>query len=200
VDGENPNGGVIFDSAGNLYGTTQLGGTNGAGVVYELSKSGSEWVETVLYNFQGRSDGANPMGDLVFDRLGNLYGTTSAPTGSIFELSPSQNGWTFTVIHDFDDDGPGPQTGVAIDGDGNLFGTTLSGAYGYGEIFEVTPDQNGGWTYTDLYDFFGAQDGSQPYGAVLLDANGNLFGTAREGGSHGNGVVWEIASVSDNPK
>jgi uncharacterized repeat protein (TIGR03803 family) len=79
-----------------------------------------------------------------------------------------------------------------MDAAGNLYGDTLGGAYGYGEIFKLTPEGNGSWTYTDLYDFFGAEDGSMPYGKVLVDNNGNLFGTASEGGAHGAGVIWEI--------
>lgn len=195
-DGLQPEGGVIFDRAGNLYGTTLAGGAHDDGLVFQLTPSGSEWTETILYNFQGGSDGAYPIGGLIFDQAGNLYGTTSGNggTGSVFELSPSQGGWTFTLIHDFT---PvrglaGPYAGVTMDAAGNLYGDTLGGAYGYGEVFKLTPDGNGSWTYTDLYDFFGAEDGSMPYGKVLVDNNGNLFGTADEGGAHGLGVIWEI--------
>jgi uncharacterized repeat protein (TIGR03803 family) len=187
---------VIFDRVGNLYGTTVAGGAYSGGLVFQLTPSGSGWTETILHNFQGPSDGTFPIGGLIFDQAGNLYGTTSGNggTGSVFELSPSQGGWTFTLLHDFT---PirglsGPYAGVTMDAAGNLYGDTLGGAYGYGEIFKLTPEGNGSWTYTDLYDFFGAEDGSMPYGKVLVDNNGNLFGTASEGGAHGAGVIWEI--------
>jgi uncharacterized repeat protein (TIGR03803 family) len=191
--GISPYGGVIFDQVGNLYGTTAAGGANGQGLVFELSPSGSGWTETVLYSFRGGSDGAYPYGDLIFDRAGNLYGTTTGQPngpGSAFELSPSQGGWTFTSLHDFSTQGP--VAGLTMDAAGNLYGATLGGAYGYGSIFKLT-NLNGGWIYSDLYDFFGAEDGSLPYGKVLVDNNGNLFGTAEQGGAHGSGVIWEIA-------
>lgn len=194
-NGEAPYSGVIFDRVGNLYGTTYDGGTHGRGVVFQLTPSGSGWTESVLYTFQGSSDGAYPEGDLIFDQSGNLYGTTSGggSPGSVFELSPSQGEWTLTVIHDFSGPGPtGPAAGLTMDAAGNLYGAELGGAYGYGSVFKLTPAQNGSWTYSDLYDFFGAQDGSQPYGKVLVDTDGNLFGTALGGGAHGAGVIWEI--------
>ena len=196
--GLEPYSGVIFDRSGNLYGTTYSGGANQYGTVFRLTPSGSGWTETVLYSFQGSSDGAYPTGGLVFDQSGNLYGTTTGDgytgnPGSIFELSPTQGGWTFTLIHEFV--GPayaGPVAGLTMDGAGNFCGAALGGAYGYGEVFKLTSDQHGGWTYTNLYDFFGAEDGSMPYGRVLVDTSGNLFGTAQDGGTHGAGVIWEI--------
>jgi uncharacterized repeat protein (TIGR03803 family) len=98
-----------------------------------------------------------------------------------------------TLIHEFiDPSNLGPIAGLTMDAVGNFYGATLGGAYGYGEIFKLTPGQNGGWTFTDLYDFFGASDGSSPYGRVLVDSGGNLLGTTYHGGAHGAGVIWEI--------
>lgn len=194
--GEQPYGGVIFDQAGHLYGTTYEGGGSQRGLVFQLTSSDSGWTENVLYNFQGFGDGSYPSGDLIFDPLGNLFGTTGGAggsPGSVFELSPSGDSWIFSVVHTFT--GPpnnGPIAGVVRDAAGNLYGATLGGAYGYGAVFKLTPDGNGTWTYTDLYDFFGAGDGADPYGKVTLDNQGNLFGTAWRGGTYGHGVIWEI--------
>jgi len=191
-----PYGGVILDGAGHLYGTTYEGGEGQLGVVFQLTHSGSQWTENILYSFQGNEDGALPQGDLIFDPSGNLFGTTSGERnhpGSVFELSPTQNGWNFTVVHTFT--GPpynGPAGGVIRDEAGNLYGATEGGMYGYGAVFQLTPEQNGSWTYTDLYDFFGATDGAYPYGNVTLDGQGDLYGTAYSGGAYGRGVVWEI--------
>ena len=101
--------GVIIDHAGNLYGTTLSGGNlnchapDGCGVIYQLTPSGSGWVENILYTFQDGSDGANPNGGLIFDQSGNLYGTTNqggtGQGGTVFELSPTQEGWTFQLLY-----------------------------------------------------------------------------------------------------
>ena len=200
-DGYYPIGGVIFDNAGNLYGVTNAGGIFW-GTIFELTASGSGWTETVLHNFQSASDGAFPVGGLISDSSGNLYGTTGAygpqGGGAVFELSPSNGIWTFDLAYDFHCSGdicyslPGPQANLFMDSSGNLFGTTTQdGAYGYGNVFKLTP-QAVGWTYTSLHDFTGGSDGAVPYSSVLEDANGNLFGTAAEGGTYGKGVVWEI--------
>jgi uncharacterized repeat protein (TIGR03803 family) len=201
---------VIFDSAGNLYGTTYSGGANNCGTVYELSPSGSTWTETVLYSFQcgfGVPDGGAPVGGLIFDAAGNLYGTTNIGGtnngGTVFELSPSGGGnWTFQVLYglpyngDFDFIYYGPTGSLAMDAAGNLYGTGLmDGASGSGNVFKLTPS-NGSWIYTDLYDFRGPE-GAYPWGDVVLDAHGNLYGTASAGGENqcngnGCGVVWEV--------
>jgi uncharacterized repeat protein (TIGR03803 family) len=209
-DGYSPQAGVIFDHAGNLYGTTVEGGTGGCGTVYELSNNGSGWTKTILYNFQcSSSEGWFPYGGLIFDAAGNLYGTTNyggpGGGGTVYELSPAGGGnWTYHLLYSlpynstFDFSLYGPTGSLTMDSAGNLYGTTvLDGAFGGGNVFKLTPS-NGGWTYTSLHDFLGNSDGNQPFGNVILDNNGNIFGTASQGGSTGEceqfgcGVVWEI--------
>jgi uncharacterized repeat protein (TIGR03803 family) len=190
-----PDSGVIFDGAGNLYGTTPYGGPYQYGLVYELTPSASGWMEQILYGFQDGSDGGVAAGGVVFDQSGNLYGTTqtggSGGGGTVYELSPSNGGWTLTTLHSFAGS-LGSFAVLTMDASGNLYGTTfLDGAYGQGNVFELSPS-NGSWIYTSLHDFTGGSDGGRPFGQVTLDANGNLYGTASMGGANGNGVVWEI--------
>jgi uncharacterized repeat protein (TIGR03803 family) len=194
-DGTSPPAGVTLDARGNLYGTTSLGGVNGDGVVYELSTSGSGWKESVLYTFQGLSDGQNPVGGMVVDPAGNLYGTTFDGGvnggGTVYELSPSGEGWTFTVLYSFSGGYGGPYNKLTL-AKGNIYGfTNAEGANGLGSVFKLAPG-NGGWTFTDLYDFIGGSDGGSPYGSVAVDRDGNVFGTAVVGGSQNQGVVFEI--------
>ncbi len=193
--------GVILDSAGNLYGTS-LGGSNGNGYVYKLTRGGSGWNEDVLYSFRGEEDGRAPKGGLIFDPAGNLYGTTNAGGsqigGTVFELSPSANGWTYKLLYSFTFGNlnglGGPTAALALDAAGNLYGTTSSeGAYGYGSVFKLTPGTNG-WIYTSLHDFTGGTDGWMLVSTVtpVFDANGNLYGTTSGGGTTDYGTVWEI--------
>src|ERR1035441_8342673 len=172
-----PRSGVIFDSSGNLYGTTVYGGADNAGAVYELTHSGSGWVESILYS--SGTEGDLPVGGLVMDRAGNLYGSTalggSYGDGTIFELAPSGGNWTFTLLHTFTGD-VGPEDSLTMDAAGNLYGTTFTdGLYDAGSVLKLMPG-SGGWTYVDLYDFHDA--GNFPSGNVILDSSGNLYGTA----------------------
>ncbi|MFZ0314854.1 MAG: choice-of-anchor tandem repeat GloVer-containing protein [Candidatus Korobacteraceae bacterium] len=199
ADGQLPAGGLIFDRAGNLYGTTANGGPTGIGIIYQLTPSGSGWTETILHTFQG-ADGAVPYDTLISDQEGNLYGTSIAGGatngGTVFELS-HPGSWTYNLLHSFADDGP--YAGVVFDTAGNLYGaTTQGGANGSGSVFKLTPS-NGVWTETVLHSFsFGDGDGAQPLGGVTLDSNGNIYGTASDGGGFftvcdiGCGTVWEI--------
>jgi len=201
-DGANPYAGVVFDQMGNIYGTTWVGG-NGycffdtdCGTVFQLTPSAGGWKENVLYNFRNGSDGANPNG-LIVDASGNLYGTTNGGMGSyggtVFELSPSNGNWTYTLIYSFTSAslGCGPLGNLTMDGAGNLYGTTLcDGTNKAGSVFKLTRS-NGGWTETDLYDFSGP-DGANPWGGVTLDSHGNLFGTTAYGGTYSCGVAYEI--------
>src|SRR5271165_760892 len=202
-EGTYPQGGVIFDSSGNLYGVLHSGGQNGFGAVYELSPSGSNWTEQTLYSFVQFISGINPVGGLLIDPSGNLYGTTSTGGsndggGIVFEFTPASGGWTFNTIYNLSACGPcGPQDKLVMDAAGNLYGTTYGlGNEGYGSVFKLTPS-NGNWTYTSLHDFTGGTDGAHPFGPIL-DANGNLYGTTASGGlancdnGVGCGVVWEI--------
>jgi len=196
-DGNNPYNGVIFDQAGSLYGTA-FGGAFAHGTVFQLTPSGSGWSENTLYAFRDANDGGMPFGGLVFDTVGNLYGGTSTGGsgggGTVYELAPSGGGWTFNVIGSFAGTAylPGPHDSLTMDASGNLYGTTKQdGAHGQGSVFKLTPS-GGGWTLADLYDFTGGKDGGLPIGSVLIDSNGNLYGTASQGGANGDGVIWEI--------
>jgi uncharacterized repeat protein (TIGR03803 family) len=194
-DGTNPPAGVTVDAHGNLYGTTSFGGAHGVGVVYELSPSGSGWTQTVLYTFRGRRDGQYPVGGVVLDQAGNLYGTTFDGGvnggGTVYELSPSGTGWKFTTLHSFSGAYGGPYNKLTL-ANGNIYGfTEAEGANGLGSVFKLSPAKRG-WTFTDLYDFVGGSDGAQPYGSVAVDSDGNVFGTANTGGSWNQGVVFEI--------
>jgi uncharacterized repeat protein (TIGR03803 family) len=208
-DGLFPDHGVILDTAGNLYGTTYEGGASGAGSVYQLVPAMGGWTENILYSFEDGNDGGYPIANPIFGRSGiNLYGTATnagmGGGGTVYELSPSGSGWTFNPLYSFTGSGggcstpgysgpgPGPWGALAMDEAGSLYGTTCSdGAYGYGNVFELTPSHDG-WTYTDLHDFTGGSDGGNPISNVSFDLSGNLYGTASTGGSHGVGVVWEI--------
>lgn len=199
-DGQSPEGGLIFDSAGNLYGTTAGGGSSGCGTIFEFSPSGGSWTKTILHNFQC-SDGSNPWGNLIADRSGNLYGVTGGgganDGGVAFELSQPGN-WTFNLLYSFPQSSY-PVGPLVFDGSGNLYGTTqVGGAYGNGSAYKLT-HSNGGWTETDLHDFQ-STDGEYLNGGLVIDSAGNLYGTAAEGGigfngpcyAIGCGTIWEI--------
>jgi uncharacterized repeat protein (TIGR03803 family) len=221
-DGQYPYGGLIFDSSGNLYGTTEYGGrgacTNpngdGCGTVFELSPNGNGgWTETVLYSFQCCTDGNFPYSGLIFDQTGNLYGTTlgggTYNQGTVFELTPNPNGgWSETVLFSFSQGGglAGPQ-GVIFDQKGNLYGTALeAGECGHysncGSVFEISPNPNGSWTGTVLYTFQ-PSGGWGPSPGLVLDRVGNLYGTTFRGGSNGcsvdeNGGCGTVFQLSPN--
>jgi uncharacterized repeat protein (TIGR03803 family) len=197
-DGASPLSGPVFDQAGNLYGTTSAGGANGWGTLYQLSPSGSGWIETILDSFQNGSAGLTPTAGVIFDPSGNLYGATqtggSGGGGTLFELSPLWGGsWNLSTLYGFL--GPalgGPFRSVAMDAAGNLYGTTAGdGTHLWGSVFKMTPS-NGGWIYTSLHDFTGGADGGTPYGGLVFGAGGNLYGTTSIGGAYGDGVVFEI--------
>ncbi len=199
-DGATPYSGVIFDTAGNLYGVTEAGGASGNGAIYELSPNGGGWTEQVLYSFTGGNDGGNPVGGLVFDQAGNLYGTTasggSGGGGTVFELSPNGSGWNFNLLNSFAGSANcGPWAEPSFDTAGNLYGTTLcDGATGDGNIWELI-NSGSGWTYNSLHDFSGT-DGDRSYSTVAFDASGNLYGTTSSGGANGIGEVWEYTPQS----
>lgn len=198
-DGTYPAAGVIFDGTGNLYSTTYIGGANDNGTVFQLTPSGGNWTENILYNFGANTGGPYPYASLVSDKNGNLYGITY---GSVYQLTPSDGGWTYTTIYS----DPGGPHGVApnnliIDKAGNLYGSALGGASrncgggGCGAIFKLTHRKNG-WHETVIYSFPGGAGGATPYGGLVMDEHGHLYGTTAYGGkkecSHGCGVVYEI--------
>jgi len=200
ADGRAPYNGVVFDSAGNLYGTTFEGGQSSRGTVFQLKRLGGSWVENILYDFQDKDDGASPYAGLAFDRSGNLYGTTSTggqnDGGTVFEIVPSSGAWTLNTINSFVAYAT-PWSTLTLDpATGNFYGTTWGGGdLGFGSVFKLTPS-GGGWVQTVLYSFSDKDDGGHPVGSVVLDANGNLFGTTYYGGNGpcdgGCGVIWEI--------
>jgi uncharacterized repeat protein (TIGR03803 family) len=198
-DGETPSGGLISDSAGNLYGTTIYGGgPDRAGTVFELSRSSNPagaWTETVLWSFgANKNDGLDPDSSLTWDTAGNLYGTTAGGGannghGTVFELSPvSGGGWTETVLHSFGagTDGQDPEGGVVFDKSGNAYGSTYyGGTAGYGVIYKLTRQAGGSWSETVLYNFDGSHAGN-PIGNLTFDATGNLYGAFVNGGRQGD--------------
>lgn len=265
-DGNGPRAGVIFDAAGNVYGTTfGGGGTAGAGTVYRLTPPtmpGGAWTETILHRFSyhGIAQGLEPWGGLAMDRSGDLFGTawlggTCGSCGLVFELSPPTRqgaAWKYEIIHDFQDDGfdginpqanitidaqgdhlfgttasggtgqcvggcgtvfeltksggiwaetilhsfpahgsgfeafGGTGGGVTLDGVGNVYGTTFIDGLGLGTVFELSPPTQGSqWTYQDIYAFKNFADGIEPMAGVSLDTHGNLFGTTNSGGVQG---------------
>lgn len=197
ITGYAPFAGVIFDLQGNIFGTTPIGeGNASAGAVYELMPSSNGWTAQSLQSFMGGEAGGILYGGLIRDPEGNLYGTASTGGlnngGTVFELSPTNGGWTFATIWNLSGN-DGSYASLTLDALGNLYGTTLEGgAYYRGNVFKLSPS-NGGWTYTSLHDFMGGgSDGAGPESSVTVDRNGNLYGTTVAGGLYGDGVVWEI--------
>ncbi len=204
-DSMQPTDSLVFDQAGNLYGTAfGQSGYNRYGNVFELvyQKDGS-WSFKVLYSFAGGNDGAYPRAGLVFDATGNLYGTTSSGSvsglGLVFQLQPAGHGaWKEKVLHRFagGSDGDTPLAALTFDSAGNLYGTTEFGGGlppcgSCGTVFQLTPQQNGNWKYQVIHRFRGT-DGSYPFASVILDAQGNLYGTTVQGGPKGAGTVFEL--------
>jgi uncharacterized repeat protein (TIGR03803 family) len=201
-DGSGPSGGVVFDNAGNLYGVTGQGGAGQVGVIYELTTNGLGWTEHVLHSFNAQTDGQFPSGNPLIDASGNLFGVTSSSGpnggGTVWELSPGNGAWTFSVLYSFTGPiGGGPLGGLLRDSAGNFYGATIEeGASGHGNVFKLSPS-NGSWSYASLYDFTGGSDGEMPYSGLAMDSTGNLFGVTQFAGSSQNctsgcGTVWEI--------
>ncbi len=224
TDGTFPQGGLLFDSVGNIYGATSGGGAycqgnGGCGTVYELSPTmGLGWTETILYNFcptgGGCPDGFTPYAGLIADSLGNLYGTTTSGgkggVGTVFRLSAPSNGsgrWNYTVLWSFAKsltNGNSPGYGkLNMDPSGNIYGTTTrGGSKDLGVIFELSPVGDGTYHFAILHNFSGA-DGALPAYGVAIDTAGNLYGTTQYGGTGGSictghpggcGLVYELSS------
>lgn len=191
VDGSSPqHAGVIFDGAGNLYGTTRYGGSKNHGTVFKLTRAGNVWTKTVLHSFGGsKTEGCYPESGLIIDNLGNLYGTTHAcggTRGTVFEMSPSGGGnWTERIIY-------GVATsfaGLIMDAAGNIFGTSRDN-----KLFELSPNGSGGWNASVIHVFTGTPfDGGDPEGNLVFDNAGNLYGTTVHGGANGRGTVYKMS-------
>jgi uncharacterized repeat protein (TIGR03803 family) len=214
-DGIGPQSGLIMDSAGNLYGTTSMGGNNnypcghGCGTVFELTSHNGLWTETVLYAFTGGNDGGNPLSGLAIDSAGNLYGTTSIGGGTstyctlgcgvLFTLQRGSNGiWIQKVLHSFCSadgcaDGADPNS-VAFDAAGNLYCTTARvGVYDGGTLLQLVPRSNGTWTGHLVHSFGKGKDGISPNPGLAFDASGNIYGTTNQGGGTNWGIAFELS-------
>jgi uncharacterized repeat protein (TIGR03803 family) len=229
-------GPLFFDSLGNLYGTAATAGPNGGGVVFELSPSGGTWTESVVYGFSAGSNNS-PLNGVIMDSAGNLYGENSSGvfeltqsggiwteklilpaaiftdggsgsglttvggniygigSGKVFELSPrSGGGWKAKVIHEFAISGTNAEGTLIADAAGNLYGTTAGGGLGFGTVYKLTLETTGKWKITVLYAFKNnGTDGENPWGGVVLDSAGNLYGTTQNGGTSGYGTVFELS-------
>jgi len=193
ADGANPYfGDLAFDAAGNIYGTTAYGGSSGYGVVFKLTRSGSAWTESVLWNFTCGDDGCNPFGGVIFDSAGNLYGTTqfsyNYAAGTVYELSPTQSGWIETTISGLPGVSGTASGGLVMDAQGSLFG--LTGDIQPGSVYELTP-RNGGWAFAVLktftvYNFIG------PLAAPSLDSRGDVYGPLPNGGEYESGEIFKL--------
>jgi uncharacterized repeat protein (TIGR03803 family) len=203
-DGSEPYPGPIGDSNGWLFGTTATGDAYNGGNAFELRRGKGKWTHETIWAF-GRTphDGMSPTADLVMDKAGNLFGTTYSggnnDLGTVFELSNSNGRWTETILHKFADngaDGAEPYAGLLRGGNHCFYGTTMAGGrYGYGTVYELL--QSGDkWTVKVLYSFSGGADGSEPWGRLISDENGTLYGTTAYGGVSSNysnvGTVFEL--------
>jgi len=209
ADGARPESDLIFDQAGNLYGTTYLGGqfgmycSTGCGVAFELVPSGGTWTESVIHAFLGYDqDGQFPTSGMTFDAAGNLYGTTfqggTIGNGTVYELTPSGSGWTSTALHNFDPEqtyGIDPMGGVIFDSAGNLYAATSSGAGSADDalsVFQMTLS-SGKWTLHPLYTMDRSSGGFYgPWGRLTMDAAGSLYGTTYAYGVYGLGSVFKL--------
>ena len=200
-DGASPQAGLIMDASGNLFGTTQFGGSNSSGTVFELVNSSGTYSEKVLYSFVGSTDAIDRQPGLIMDASGNLFGTTPETDanhfGTVFELVNSSGTYTVKVLHSFTDspDGRDPQAGLIMDASGNFFGTTYFGGAGHGgTVFELV-NSNGIYTEKVLYGFPSSpNDGESPVAGLIMNASGDLFGTTYFGGANYAGTVFELVN------
>jgi uncharacterized repeat protein (TIGR03803 family) len=206
-DGEYADTDLAIDGAGNLYGTTVLGGAFGGGTVFQLSPTNKGWVHTVLYSFTGGADGGEPYKGVTLDGQGNLYGTAvtggsgscEGGCGVAYKLTNSGGTWTQTVIHAFTggNDGSGPGARLTIDQRGNLYGMApTAGAYGFGTIYQIHQDGTGNWLLKVIHSFTGGADGATGSAGQMLIRGGHLYGAATAGGIYGNGAAFELTPIA----
>jgi uncharacterized repeat protein (TIGR03803 family) len=203
--------GLVADKTGALYGTTVWGGGGptcggrGCGTVFKLTPTGSGFTESVLHRLTGDPDGANPIGALVMDAAGALYGTTSgggSGRGAVFRLTPTESGYVESVLYRFkggSGDGSGPSAALVMDSSGVLYGTTRYGGserclQRCGTVFKLSPTASG-YAEAILYRFHGARDGAHPYASLILDGSGALYGTTSSGGGFGSQCVARCGTV-----
>ena len=205
TDGITPTGGVVIDAVGNLYGVTYRGGAYGVGIVFRVSPEG---VETILHTFvNNKTDGSYPSAGLIMDSHSNVYGTTESGGlyggGTVFEVTAQGS---YRILHNFaayPGDASAPEATLALDSQGNLYGTTgYGGKYGGGAVFKMTPGSNGSWSEIILGSFsrFARQPNNgcwDPTSDVVFDAQGNLYGTTMFGGLWVNGCAYEINSAGE---
>jgi uncharacterized repeat protein (TIGR03803 family) len=195
VDGKYPWGSLVFDSSGNLYGPALFGGQFGGGTVFQLATHGGTWTLNVLHNFKGTNDGIDPVGTLLIDAKGALYGTTN--DGGVFKEVPPPLGhttWTFKELYHFNSI-LGLSGGLIRGKNGVLYGATaLGGSANEGTVFKLIPPltRGGAWTATTLYEFAGGGDGEYPQNVLVADKAGNLYGTTQSGGVSGHGTVFKL--------
>jgi uncharacterized repeat protein (TIGR03803 family) len=202
-DGCYPSGDLLVDSNGNIFGTTQQGGEHGAGAVFKLTHSGSGWTESIVYSLGDLfQDGGGIYGGLIADSAGNFFGSTmeggsNGNGGTVFQLSAAQGGWNFSVLANlpcgdcYPYGNPGSFSTLAADRAGNLYGTTVGdGSMGEGTMFKLVPT-DGGYSYLLLHDCTTIDQGRNPYSGMVLDHDGNLWGTTGFGGT-GDGDIYEI--------
>jgi len=205
-DGEYADTDLETDSAGNIYGTTVLGGEFGGGTVFQLRPTPNGWEQAVLYSFTGGTDGGEPYKGVTIDRRGNLYGTAvtggsggcEGGCGVVYKLTKSGGTWNQTVIHAFTggDDGSGPGARVTIDRSGDIYGMTpTGGTYGVGTIYKLHPHA-GSWDFQVIHTFTGAADGATGSAGRMLVLHGRLYGAATAGGLYGSGVVFELTPTA----
>ena len=205
-EGEYADTDLETDTAGNIYGSTVLGGEFGGGTVFQLSSTPTGWEHTVLYSFTGGADGGEPYKGVTIDRRGNLYGTAvtggsgscEGGCGVTYKLTKSNGTWTQSVIHAFTggDDGSGPGARVTVDRSGNIYGMTpTGGTYGVGTIYKLHP-HSGNWDFQVIHTFTGGDDGAAGSAGRMLFEHGRLYGAATAGGRYGSGVVFELTPTA----
>src|SRR5579863_7827996 len=201
TDGEFPNAVLLPGTGGSLYSTTWYGGSSGNGTVFSLTPGSSGWTERVLYSFAGTTDGSAPAAGVIADRAGNLYGTTYKYDGDndgvAYELQKkSPSSWKDRVLYTFTSNGGGenPYAGLIMPAKGTLYGTAIeSGTNDGGVAYELVRGKGHSWKETVLHAFGGTGDGNSPYGGLVADKSGNLFGTTVFGGTNNAGIVYELS-------
>lgn len=205
-DGADPEPGVVFDQAGNLFGMASLGTSNGNGMIFELTPTGGgSWTQTVVHKFHGSPDGEQPLGRPLVTASGKIFGTASRGgannQGTVFAVFPPDapgDPWTGRVLYTFGSvsgDGITPNAGL-IGAHGSLYGVTREGgATGRGTVFQLTPaaDPSAPWTENILHSFTAGGDAAFPSSELVMDSSGNLFGTALQGGVNNLGAVYQVS-------